>query len=245
MRIGAVADHQRNAPRRRGGLHGAAAAGGGLASPLGDGGRAASSDGAQPPLPFAERAASPPTAATGEPSQSPGWPCCRRRSLAFERGGVVLFGAVEVALGFIGVGALGVGRNQHAAGRRHDVGRRFRPGQPDRFGGIGDGAVEIALGAPDHRAVDQRLRQRRVEPDRLVDVGQRTVELVALGRGRAPTTARRRVGSVSGLRGASGPREWRSQWRISLCCPPRTGVQAGIRSMPAATAGFPPLGRWW
>ena len=70
-----------------------------------------------------------------------------------------------------------VGRDQHAAGRRHDVDRRLCLGQTYRLGRVGDGAIEIALGAPDHRAVGQRLWQCRVEPDRFVDVGQRAVEI--------------------------------------------------------------------
>ena len=72
---------------------------------------------------------------------------------------------------------MAVGRDQHAARRRHDVDRRFCFCEPDRLGRIGDGAIEIALGAPDHRAAGQRLRQCRVEPDRFVDVGQRAVEI--------------------------------------------------------------------
>ncbi len=72
---------------------------------------------------------------------------------------------------------MAIGRDQHAARRRHDVDRRFCFCEPDRFGRISDGAIEIALGAPDHRAAGQRLRQFRVEPDRLVDVGQRAIEI--------------------------------------------------------------------
>ena len=37
--------------------------------------------------------------------------------------------------------------------------------------------IVIASDAPDRSPVDQRLRQRRVEPDRLVDIGQRAVEV--------------------------------------------------------------------
>ena len=48
---------------------------------------------------------------------------------------------------------MAIGRDQHAAGWRHDVDRRLCLGEPDRFGRVGDGAIEVALGAPDHRAV--------------------------------------------------------------------------------------------
>jgi hypothetical protein len=70
-----------------------------------------------------------------------------------------------------------IGRDQHAAGRCHDVDRRFCFCEPDRLGRVGDGAIEIALGAPDHCPVGQGLRQCRVEPDRFVDVGQRAIEI--------------------------------------------------------------------
>lgn len=72
---------------------------------------------------------------------------------------------------------MGVGGDQHAVRRRHDVDRRLVLGEPDRLGAVGNGAIEIVLRAPDRGAVDQRLRQRRIEPDRLVDVGERAIEI--------------------------------------------------------------------
>jgi hypothetical protein len=98
-------------------------------------------------------------------------------SLALQHRGVILLGAVEVTFGLVGERALAIGRDQHAAWRRHDVDRRFCFCEPDRFGRISDGTIEVALGAPDHRAAGQGLRQFRIEPDRFVDVGQRAIEI--------------------------------------------------------------------
>jgi hypothetical protein len=98
-------------------------------------------------------------------------------SLAFQRRGVILLRALIVALRFMGEAALGVSRYQHAGRRRHHIDRRAGLGEADRLCGIGDGALEIALGAPDHGAVGERRGQRRIEPDRFVDVGERAVEI--------------------------------------------------------------------
>jgi hypothetical protein len=99
------------------------------------------------------------------------------RRHAFERRVVIFPGAGGVALRFVGEGALNVSADQHAARRRHDIHRRFGLGEPDRLAGIGDGAVDIALGAPDHRAIVVGRGERRIEPDRFVDIRQRTVEV--------------------------------------------------------------------
>ncbi len=70
-----------------------------------------------------------------------------------------------------------IGRDQHAARRRQGGDRRIPAGEPDRLRGVRNRVVEVALGAPDHRAVDQRRGQGGIEPDRLVDIGQRAVEI--------------------------------------------------------------------
>ncbi len=92
---------------------------------------------------------------------------------------------------------MGVAGDQHAAGRRRDVDGRFAFASRIASRAVGDRAVEVALGAPDRGAVDQRLRQRRIEPDRLVDVGERAVEIAerplrgaAVLIGRTPTSGR-------------------------------------------------------
>ncbi len=70
-----------------------------------------------------------------------------------------------------------IGRDQDAARRRQGGDRRLGLGEPDRLGGICYGTVEIALGAPDHGAVDQGRGKSGIEPDRLVDIGERAVEI--------------------------------------------------------------------
>ena len=123
---------------------------------------------------------------------------------------------------------MGVGRDQHAAGRRHDIDRRLCFCEPDRFGRIGDGAIEIAPGAPDHRAVGQRLRQCRVEPDRLVDVGQRAVEIAELGEaGRRPQRGGEQ-GQYQDCAAHQVPLNGGRSGGYRFVAPRGAGVQAGV-----------------
>lgn len=78
---------------------------------------------------------------------------------------VIVLRAGIVAVGLVGQRTLDVARDQHAVRRRHDVGGRLVLGEPDRLATVGNRAIEIAPDAPDRGPVDQRLRQRRVEPD--------------------------------------------------------------------------------
>ena len=154
MGIGAVADHQRDAPDGSAVPAPAAA----VVPPSASARRVQFRCGCRC---FAARARPHPTTATGEPLRWPGWPCCRRRRRGLRASRCNPAWRGVVALRLIGEAALGIGRDQHAARRRHDVDRRLGLGEPDRLGGVGDGAVEVALGAPDHGAVVQRRGQCR------------------------------------------------------------------------------------
>ena len=134
--------------------------------------------------------------------------------------------------------------------------------QADRFAGIRDHLRVIAFLVPADRApeIDGRelLAGKHLQRDDLVAgvdllIGRRGVggaerpELrCAIGRGKAPTTARRRAGSVSGLRGASGPREWRSRVADTALLPPaERGFKAGRPHAGRRRSGVSLLGRWW
>src|SRR6202008_3600314 len=93
-----------------------------------------------------------------------------------ESGGKVRARVLIIALGLISQSTMDIGRYHDAAWRRHDVDRRV-PRKPQRFGAIGDRPVEIALGAPDHCAVDQWRGQGGAKPDRLIDVSERAIEI--------------------------------------------------------------------
>jgi hypothetical protein len=94
-----------------------------------------------------------------------------------ERGVEILFRVLVVALCLVGEAAVDMGRYQDAARRRHDVDRRVGLREPDRLGAVGDGAIKVTLGAPDHGAIGQGGGKGGIEPDRFVDVGERAIEI--------------------------------------------------------------------
>ena len=102
VRVGAVADHERDAPRVIDALSWTVGNGAGIAAPAGEPAWCCRLAAVALRL-SSWRGRLRPSAARGEPLRWPGWLCCRRRRpYAFEGGGVVLLRAVEVALGLIG-----------------------------------------------------------------------------------------------------------------------------------------------